>query len=137
MFSKNLVQLYYAIYQESPQSICLQFSLLQFVIGSAGTSLPDAPEPQRKFVIGAAANGDQVRRPLSSRTSPAVGAAASERRPTQVASSRSTPVIGAAGNQRQSSRPRRPSAPSGGTGRASGIVIGLRHNNRRKRLLFE
>ena len=48
------------------------------MIGSAGTELPDVPKPTRKFVIGAAANGDEVRRPLPSRKS-TVGAAAVER----------------------------------------------------------
>ena len=48
------------------------------MIGSAGTSLPDVPEPTRKFVIGAAANGAEVRKPLP-RKSPAVGAAAVSR----------------------------------------------------------
>ena len=54
------------------------FFPFQFVIGSAGTELPDVPKPTRKFVIGAAANGDEIRRPLSSRKS-TVGAAAVER----------------------------------------------------------
>merc|ERR1711997_1191190 len=51
------------------------------VIGSSGTTLPDAPEPERRFVIGAAANGAEIKRPLS-RTSPAVGAAAGPRSPS-------------------------------------------------------
>lgn len=107
------------------------------VIGSSGTTLPDAPEPQRRFVIGAAANGEEITRPLS-RTSPAVGAAAGPRSPSAPAS-RSTTVIGAAANQggrRISSRPAASSQrPSSNNGR-SGIVIGLRHSNRRKRLAF-
>ena len=47
----------------------------QFVIGSTASTLPDLPEPKRKFVIGAAANGAEVKRPLPVRKS-AVGAAA-------------------------------------------------------------
>merc|ERR1712029_623171 len=104
-----------------------------FVIGSAGNELPDLPEPSRKFVIGAAANGAEVKRPLPQRKS-AVGAAAVERQP-QVASTRSTTVIGAAANagsgRNLSSRP----APKAPKREFSGIVIGLR-NNRRKRLIM-
>jgi len=108
-----------------------------FVIGSAGTSLPDVPEPTRKFVIGAAANGAEVRKPLP-RKSPAVGAAAVSRQPAPVASSRSTTVIGAAANGEGrgiSSRPP-PASNNNNRGQHSGIVIGLRHNNRRKRLVM-
>merc|ERR1712241_341422 len=108
-----------------------------FVIGSAGTSLPDVPEPTRKFVIGAAANGAEGRKPLP-RKSPAVGAAAVSRQPAPVASSRSTTVIGAATNGEGrgiSSRPP-PASNNNNRGQHSGIVIGLRHNNRRKRLVM-
>merc|ERR1712241_58900 len=108
-----------------------------FVIGSAGTSLPDVPEPTRKFVIGAAANGAEVRKPLPGK-SPAVGAAAVSRQPAPVASSRSTTVIGAAANGEGrgiSSRPP-PASNNNNRGQHSGIVIGLRHNNRRKRLVM-
>merc|ERR1712241_108297 len=83
-----------------------------FVIGSTGSSLPELPEPKRKFVIGAAANGAEVRRPLPERKS-AVGAAAVTRQ-EPIASSRSTTVIGAASNsgsgRNLSSRPA-PKAP--------------------------
>lgn len=108
------------------------------MIGSAGNELPDPPAPERKFVIGAAANGAEVRRPFT-RTSPAVGAAAVQRQPRpQAASSRSTTVIGAAANNsgRSSSVGRAParSQPTSTNRGRSGIVIGLRHNNRRKRL---
>merc|ERR1712110_1049256 len=101
------------------------------VIGSRGTTLPDPPAPRKKFVIGAAANGAEVKRPLP-RSRSAVGAAAnSAPRSLNVASSRSQTVIGAAAsNSRSDSRPaRRPST------RRTGIVIGLR-NNRRKRAYF-
>merc|ERR1711935_1159056 len=101
-----------------------------FVIGSAGTSLPDLPKPTRKFVIGAAANGDEVRRPLPARKS-AIGAAAVKRQ--QVVSSRQTTVIGAAANS-GSGRNLSPSRPAPKR-EFSGIVIGLRHD-RRKRLIM-
>jgi len=102
-----------------------------FVIGSTGSSLPDLPEPKRKFVIGAAANGAEVRRPLPERKS-AVGAAAVTRQ-APVASSRSTTVIGAASNS--GSGRSLPPAPAKKR-EFSGIVIGLRHNDRRKRLVM-
>jgi len=105
-----------------------------FVIGSAGTSLPDLPKPTRKFVIGAAANGDEVRRPLPSRKS-TVGAAAVERQ--QVVSSRQTTVIGAAANSGSGRNlsPSRPAPKAAPKREFSGIVIGLRHD-RRKRLIM-
>jgi len=105
-----------------------------FVIGSAGTSLPDVPKPTRKFVIGAAANGDEVRRPLPSRKS-TVGAAAVERQ--QVVSSRQTTVIGAAANSGSGRNlsPSRPAPKAAPKREFSGIVIGLRHD-RRKRLIM-
>lgn len=106
-----------------------------FVIGSAGTELPDVPKPTRKFVIGAAANGDEVRRPLSSRKS-TVGAAAVERT-RDVVSSRQTTVIGAAANSGSGRNlsPSRPAPKAAPKREFSGIVIGLRHD-RRKRLIM-
>jgi len=106
-----------------------------FVIGSAGTELPDVPKPTRKFVIGAAANGDEVRRPLSSRKS-TVGAAAVERT-REVVSSRQTTVIGAAANSGSGRNlsPSRPAPKAAPKREFSGIVIGLRHD-RRKRLIM-
>jgi len=109
-----------------------------FVIGSTGTSLPDSPEPKRKFVIGAAANGAEIRKPLPTRKS-AVGAAAVTRQQSPVPSSRSTTVIGAAANSgsgRSIPSAPAPRASNNNSGRHSGIVIGLRHNDRRKRLVM-
>jgi len=111
-----------------------------FVIGSTASTLPDLPEPKRKFVIGAAANGDEVRRPLPTRKS-TVGAAAAApvTRQAPVASSRSTTVIGAAANSGSGRNLRpapAPKASNNNRGRHSGIVIGLRHNDRRKRLVM-
>merc|ERR1712241_121093 len=102
-----------------------------FVIGSTASTLPDLPEPKRKFVIGAAANGAEVKRPLPERKS-AVGAAAVTRQ-EPIASSRSTTVIGAASN---SGSGRSLPPPPAKKREFSGIVIGLRHNDRRKRLVM-
>jgi len=110
-----------------------------FVIGSTGTSLPDLPKPKRKFVIGAAANGDEVRRPLPTTRKSTVGAAVVTRQQAPVASRRQTTVIGAAANSGsgRSLRPApAPRASNNNRGRHSGIVIGLRHNDRRKRLVM-
>jgi len=108
-----------------------------FVIGSTASTLPDLPEPKRKFVIGAAANGAEVKRPLPVRKS-AVGAAAVTRQQPSAPVTRSQTVIGAAANS--GSGRSLPSAPApraqNNSGRHSGIVIGLRHNDRRKRLIM-
>ena len=110
---------------------------MQIVIGHTGNSLPETPEPQRKFVIGEAANGQEVRRPVA-RNRAAIGAAAGGRvsRPSTSSRSQQT-VIGAAANSRASrpsttSRQRASPSPSRGNNRGSGIVIGLRHNNRKR-----
>ena len=109
------------------------------VIGHTGNNLPDPAPTQRKFVIGAAANGDEVTKPLA-RNRATVGAAGVAARPARPAStSRSQTVIGAA--RSRSSRPSttttsRQSTPTSNSRRGSGIVIGLRHNNVRKRRSF-
>merc|ERR1712241_1610707 len=111
----------------------------KIVIGSAGTQLPDPPAPRRtKFVIGAAANGNEVSRPLAKSRTATVGAAASPRNLDVTPSrSRSQTVIGAAansnGNRGFESRDSRPTAAASDSGRRDFIVIGLR-NNRRRRL---
>jgi hypothetical protein len=124
--------------------------MLQFVIGSTGNTLPDPPAPRTRFVIGASANGAEVRRPLTK--SHTVGAAAlfAPRRSEQP-SSRTRTVIGAASTGRSSSasnsgranpgRARNFPQPatrktSSSNRRQSGIVIGLRNNFRRKRFVI-
>merc|ERR1712045_991128 len=108
----------------------------KIVIGSAGNQLPDPPAPRRtKFVIGAAANGNEVTRPLAKSRTATVGAAASPRNLDVAPSrSRSQTVIGAAANSNRGfeSRNSRPAAASDSS-RRNTIVIGLR-NNRRRRL---
>lgn len=110
------------------------------VIGHTSNSLPDPPAAPRRFVIGAAANGDEITRPVT-RNRPTVGAAAGGRTSRPASPARSQTVIGAA--RSRSSSPSRPSTPSRqrattptNNNRGSGIVIGLRHNNRKRRSPF-
>lgn len=107
------------------------------VIGAAGNQLPDPPKPRTRFVIGAAANGARVQRPLTKQSAVGASAVAPRRRPAD--SSRSVTVIGAAANSGSSSsrsRARQPEPSRNSNRGRSGIVIGLRHNNRRKRLVL-
>ena len=88
--------------------------------------------------IGAAANGNEVSRPLAKSRTATVGAAASPRNLDVTPSrSRSQTVIGAAANSNSNrgfeSRDSRPTALASDSGRRDFIVIGLR-NNRRRRL---
>ena len=125
--------------QNQYRSVLFNQNRFQIVIGHTGNALPETPEPERKFVIGAAANGQEVRRPVP-RNRAAVGAAAGGRVSRPATSSRSqTTVIGAAASRasRPSTSSRQRASParsnSNNSSRGSGIVIGLRHNNRKRR----
>ena len=132
---------FYTVSYLNDVTICLHF--FQVVIGAAGNQLPDPPKARSKFVIGAAANGAEVTRPLSRSRQPAVGAA--DTRPRQAsrpAPRRSQTVIGAAAGQ-SSSRPAPHRRPEPSTSRSSDsgsrrdfIVIGLRNNRKRRSMYF-
>merc|ERR1711992_116108 len=106
------------------------------VFDSPPVIVPNPPAPRRtKFVIGAAANGNEVSRPLAKSRTATVGAAGSPRNLDVTPSrSRSQTVIGAAANSNRGfeSRNSKPAAASNSS-RRNTIVIGLR-NNRRRRL---
>lgn len=102
-----------------------------FVIGSRHNTLPPPPKYEgSNFVIGAAANGETVTRRIGSRRRPhVVGAAGSEQSHSRNPAPSRTVIGEARGKSIPEPTPQK--AP-----RRSGFVIGLRHDNRRKRSFY-